>query len=362
MHISHADIPYWLATTRLEGIGPIRMRRWLDHFGDIKTLFSTSSTELKMAGLTSSQITALQKPHWQQVEKDLAWCEKMSCHLISYIDDRYPALLKECYDAPLLLYVRGDPALLSKPQLAIVGSRNPTKMGCEIAMQFAAYLAESHLVITSGLALGIDAASHRGALQTSGKTIAVMGTGMQYIYPSSNQKLAEEIIENGALISELPREMSPKAKHFPMRNRIISGLSLGVLVIEAAIHSGSLITARFAIEQGREVFAIPGSIHNPLARGCHHLIQQGAKLIETAADILEELGAIKAGIVQKDLNLDNLNDKQQNVLNQIGYEVTALDAIIVRSGLTPTEVSSMLLSLELEGYIAVISGGYLRNC
>lgn len=356
------DIAYWLAVTRIEGVGPIRLRRWLDYFGDIKTLFTTSREELQRAGLTALQISGLKNPNWHKVEKDLAWCQKVNCHLLTCLDEHYPRLLKECVDAPFMLFVRGDVSLLAKTQLAIVGSRNPTASGCETAEQFAAYLAQANLVITSGLALGIDAASHRGALQVSGKTIAVLGTGLQHIYPASHNRLANQIIDQGALVSELPPDMPPKAKHFPMRNRIISGLSMGVLVIEAAMHSGSLITARFASEQGRNVFAIPGSIHNPLARGCHYLIQQGAKLIETAADILEELGALKAIVVQDDEKLADLDEKQRGLLSQIGYETTALDAIIVRCGLTPSEVSSMLLSLELAGYVTMVPGGYLRNC
>jgi len=361
MHTSRADLPYWLAALYLKGIGPVRFRRWLVHFGDIKTLFTASPQELAEAGLTSDHIKNILHPNWLPIEKDLAWSEKINCHLISCLDSRYPALLAEIYDAPLLLFVRGDVALLTKPQLAIVGSRNPTASGAELAEQFAYYLAKAGLAITSGLALGIDAASHQGALNAKGHTIAVCGTGLQYIYPASHQKLTQEIVEKGAVISEFLPLTPPKAKQFPMRNRVISGLSLGVLVIEAALRSGSLITARCSLEQGREVFALPGSIHNPLARGCHQLLRQGAKLVETAQDVLEELGTLKIAAMQVIEKTINLTESQQNVLTQIGFEITALDAIIMRSGLTTVEVSSMLLALELEGYIKTVPGGYIRS-
>lgn len=262
----------------------------------------------------------------------------------------------------LYYYLFGVILIYSRPQLAIVGSRNPTPTGCELAEQFAYYLAEAGLVVTSGLALGIDGGGHRGAINARGKTIAVCGTGLQHVYPNSHRQLAEDIIQNGALVSEFPPDTLPKAKHFPMRNRVISGLSLGVLVIEAALKSGSLITARLAIDQGREVFALPGSIHNPLARGCHQLIRQGAKLVETAGDILEELGAMHAVITPLiPSKKGSLDAPYQEVLKQIGYEITTLDAIILRCGLTAGKVSSMLLLLELEGHVQSVPGGYVRN-
>jgi DNA processing protein len=260
-----------------------------------------------------------------------------------------------------VLYVRGDVGLLSKNQLAMVGSRHPTAMGVETAQQFAKQLAASGLVITSGLALGIDGASHRGALLT-GKTIAVLGTGLGSIYPRTHQSLATEILEKGGtLVSEFPPASPPKAAHFPLRNRIISGLSLGVLVVEAAIRSGSLITARTALEQNREVFAIPGSIHNPLARGCHQLLRQGAKLVETVEDVLEEINLQITKTTKLPLKEPvDLDPQLKRVLAQIGYEATAVDAIILRSELTASEVSSMLLSLELAGYVCNAPGGYVR--
>ncbi len=352
----------WLAAIRLENIGPQRIRRWLEHFHTLKNLFSATEHELQCIGLTAAEIFSIKNPDWQQAEKDFNWTKKNNCKLMTYQDESYPRLLKETTGAPLVLFVQGDTALISQAQLAIVGSRNPTATGAETAEQFAYYLAEAGLIITSGLASGIDAASHRGALNAKGKTIAVCGSGLQHIYPRSHKKLSEEIIHNGALVSEFPPNASAKSHYFPMRNRVISGLSLGVLVIEAALKSGSLITARFAAEQNREVFAVPGSIHNPLARGCHQLIRQGAKLVETAGDIVEELGTLKEVIRPRSPRFSKpLEQSDQALLEKIGYEITSLDAIIMRCGLTATELSSMLLSLELRGYVKVVPGGYLRN-
>ncbi len=356
---------HWLALSRMPGIGSVTIRHWLDYFKTIDALFSASTLDLQSAGLTKKQIFALEHLDWQTAEKDLRLIEEKQYAFLTFADEKYPALLREIYDAPLVLYLQGNIDLVMKPQLAIVGSRHPTITGVETARQFAEVLARAGWVVTSGLALGVDAASHRGALAAGGETIAVLGTGLQHIYPRSHQRLAEEIIARGVLVSEFPPDALPKAAHFPMRNRIISGLSLGVLVVEAAIKSGSLITARLALEQNREVFAIPGSIHNPLARGCHQLIRQGAKLVETAKDILDEIGVLIPEVTlnsveDKKQEAVDLDPKLQRVLAQIGYEVTAIDVIISRSGLTAGELSSMLLSLELEGYVHAVPGGYMR--
>lgn len=360
---SKTELFYWLAATHLPDIGPATFSKWLTAFDNIHALFTATKSDLANAGLTEAQIYLLQNPDWHTAEKNLAWCEKNHCHIITIADNTYPTLLQEISAAPILLYVRGDTSLLNNPQLAIVGTRNPTPSGRELAHHFAHTLATSGLHITSGLALGIDAASHRGALSAGGKTLAVFGTGLNQIYPTSHRELAEEIAASGILISEFSPSEPAKAVNFPRRNRIISGLSLGVLVVEAAIRSGSLITARYANEQGREVFAIPGSIHNPLARGCHHLIRQGAKLAETAEDILEELGALYAisapiKTIAKTKKHVTLAPALRALLAHIGYEITALDTIIMRSGLTASEVSSMLLSLELQDLIKTTHGGY----
>ncbi len=365
MHTS-TDITYWLAAMRLPHIGPAKFRRWIELFADIKELFSATKETLQEAGLKPREIQAIKNPDWKSVEADLQWSEKNHCHLISLVDNKYSTLLREIHTAPLVLYVQGDVEILNQPQLAIVGSRNPTSVGVETAMQFAACLAKSGLIITSGLAGGIDAASHRGALRANSKTIAVCGTGLNHVYPVSHRKLAQEIISHGALISEFPPDTLPLAKNFPQRNRIISGLSLGILVVEAALKSGSLITARTAIEQGRDVFALPGSIHSPLKRGCHHLIRQGAKLVETAADILEELGSLYTALTQYNEpvssapNQKDLSQEHWKLLQQIDDDATSLDVISARSGLTTSKVSSMLLDLELAECVQIVPGGYRR--
>jgi DNA processing protein len=360
---------HWLALSRLPGIGSVTIRHWLDYFKTVDALCHASTVDLQTAGLTKKQIAILQHLDWRSAEKDLRLIEEKKYQLLTLQDEKYPSLLREIYDAPLILYVRGNVDLLASPQIAMVGSRHPTITGGETARQFAIALARAGFSVTSGLALGVDAASHRGALVASGKTIAILGAGLEHIYPRSHIQLAEEIAESGALVSEFPPNALPKAAHFPMRNRIISGLSLGVVVVEAAVQSGSLITARMALEQNRDVFAIPGSIHNPLARGCHRLIREGATLVETAKDIFDQLGdeigvLIQTPSISSVESLDeeavDLDPKLKRILAQIGYEVTAMDVIISRSGLTPSELSSMLLSLELEGYVHSVPGGYVR--
>lgn len=370
MSHSKNELAYWLAALHLPGIGPVKIQRWLSYFSNLENLFKANIAELTVAGLTPKEIQLVQHPDWRAVDADLGWVQKPQCHVVTLQDARYPALLKELSDAPLVLYVRGDVDKLALPQIAIVGSRNPTIVAKETAEQFATSLVRAGLVVTSGLAAGIDAACHRGAL-IAGSTIAVTGAGLNHIYPAIHRRLADEIAATGALVSEFPPNVPPVAKNFPRRNRIISGLSLGVVVIEAALRSGSLITARFAAEQGRDVFAMPGSIHNPLAKGCHRLIRDGAKLIETADDILEELSSLwqAASVVhaEKVLNKNNsaIDQKQYDFLAHIDYVVTPLDAIIIRSGLTAGAVSSMLLALELQGLVVVVPGGYIRrssNC
>jgi DNA processing protein len=367
--MDHKHLPYWLAALYLPGIGPRKLMRWLAHFDDIEQLFLASSEALQTIGVSAKSIHALQHPDWKAVEQDLAWERHPHHHLIAFDNVDYPNLLKEIADPPPVLYVRGNKTVLANVQLAMVGSRHATPSGLKNAEQFAYYLAEAGFSITSGLALGIDGASHRGALAANGVTIGVAGTGLNHTYPPAHRSLVEEIIhQDGAVISEFPLPTPPQAMNFPRRNRIIGGLTRGVIVVEAALKSGSLITARHALEQGREVFAIPGSIHHPLARGCHHLIRQGAKLVETAADILDELGAHKVPILKKEKRISaeemaphaDLSLDCQQILNQIGYEITPLDVIILRSGLTAGGVSSILLTLELNGYVQSVPGGYAR--
>ena len=331
---------------------------------------------LKQRGFNEEQLVFWRVPPDALLEKDMIWLEFTNHHLMTFLDADYPQLLKEIPNPPLALFIIGDRALLSLPQLAIVGSRNPSAMGKENARQFARYLARAGLTITSGLALGIDAAAHEGALAANGKTIAVCGTGVDIIYPAKHRELAEKISQSGALVSEFPLGTKPDPYNFPQRNRIISGLSVGTLVVEAALRSGSLITAHAALEQGREVFAIPGSIHNPLVKGCHQLIRQGAKLVETTDDILEELGSL-VNISMSAFNeqLDKQPDQQleksdftpildaeyQQLLELIGYETISVDTLVIQSGLSVEVVASMLLMLELQSLIISQPGGYIRN-
>lgn len=358
----HPNLPYWISTLYLQNVRPFHFLTWLSAYPDIQALLKSDTEDMLAKGIPEKYILALQNPNWAAVEKDLAWAAADPCRfLVSYEDSRYPNILKEMSDPPLLLFVRGNPDILNQDQIAIVGARRASPPGLQNAHYFAHDLAKAGLAVTSGLALGIDGASHRGALRAKGKTIGVAGTGLANCYPPSHKALVEEIIQNnGAIISEFPLETSPQRRNFPRRNRIISGLSRGVLIVEALLRSGSLITAQHALEQGRDVFAIPGSIHHALSRGCHHLIRQGAKLVETPNDILEEFG-ISALIDQKPASQDDsLNHLSQSILAEISYEITPIDVITSRSGLTTSEVSSILLILELNGYIQSIAGGYIR--
>jgi DNA processing protein len=292
------------------------------------------------------------------------WSQGADRHIISRGDDNYPELFEQIQRPPPVLYVRGNPELLHMPALAIVGSRNPTQSGARNAFEFARHLGGAGFCIVSGLAEGIDTAAHRGALDAGAATVAFLGHGIDRVYPASNRELAHEIARHGALVSEFPLGTHPDKTLFPQRNRLISGMSLGTLVVEAARKSGSLITARLAGEQGREVFAIPGSIHNPLARGCHKLIRQGAKLVETAEDIVAELAPLATHILQTTLEsttneppADIADEDYRQLRNFLGHDPVSIDDLAENSGLTIDQVSSMLLILELEGKVESLSGG-----
>jgi DNA processing protein len=358
------ELPYWLALVRMPGVGPIMARALLAQWGTPRRLFDAGDTAMGTAGVVYEPAKAyLRQPDWAAVEHDLDWLIQSHCHAITLQDARYPTLLQQIPDPPPVLFVRGDPCRLAAMQLAIVGSRNPSASGERTAAEFASQLAHTGLTITSGLAVGIDAAAHRGALAGGRRTIAVTGTGLDQVYPARHRPLADEIAACGALVSEFPPGTPPRRENFPRRNRLISALSLGTLVVEAALHSGSLITARQAAEQGREVFAIPGSIHNPLARGCHALLRQGAKLVETVADVLEELpplpGAEDTAPAASAPRARAATGHHEfaRFLNHIGFEPTAVDTLVERSGLTADQVSSMLVVLELHGLVASAPGG-----
>jgi DNA processing protein len=347
---------------RTPGIGSRSFLRLLETHTPAQ-LFAESAQALSTLGLKSDIINAIKNPDWPVIDYDLSWLEQKNNSIITLDDANYPPQLKEIADAPPLLFVRGNPELLALPQIAIVGSRNPSTIGQETAFSFAKTLSHYGFVITSGLALGIDAASHQGALNAKGYTIAVAGTGLDRVYPARHKELATEIVNTGAIISEFPLGTTAKANHFPRRNRIISGLCQGLLVVEAAKQSGSLITARMALEQNREVFAIPGSIHNPLARGCNALIREGAKLVETTQDILEELNQYN----QQDeklspLTMQSILDlEQQTLLNRVMFSPTSIDNLVENTGKSVEVVSSMLLILELQGYLEATAGGcYMR--
>ncbi|MDH5378740.1 MAG: DNA-processing protein DprA, partial [Gammaproteobacteria bacterium] len=288
-----------------------------------------------------------------------------SNHIVSLGSSNYPELLSQIPDPPPILFIKGNLRALQLPQIAIVGSRNPTHQGRENAFRFAKHLSAKGYAITSGLAMGVDAASHEGCISAQGVTVSVVGTGLNQVYPRKNIPLAEKILEsNGALVSELPPDAPIARENFPRRNRVISGLSLGTLVVEAAQGSGSLITTDFALEQGREVFAIPGSIHNPLAKGCHALIKQGAKLVESASDILDELAQNSATLVARTAPKQAssgerplLTETELAVYSAVDFEPTGIDEVIVRSGLATETVSSILLVLELQGIIVSQMGG-----
>ncbi|MDX1432407.1 MAG: DNA-processing protein DprA [Gammaproteobacteria bacterium] len=303
-----------------------------------------------------------QRIDWRAVESDLAWLEGPHRHLLTLASDAYPPRLREISDAPPVLFVEGDAATPAAPQIAIVGSRRATPGGVETAFALAEALAARGLVITSGLALGVDAAGHRGALAAGGRTLAVAGNGLDTVYPRRHRCLAHRIVEHGAMVSEFPPGTPPLAGNFPRRNRLISGLGFGVVVVEAALRSGSLITARLAGEQGREVFAVPGAIRNPLAGGCHVLLRQGAKLVERASDILEEL---PEGPWQRAEGTPRpapepafeLPQQEERVLARIDYHATSFDSLVERSGLTAETLCSILLALEIRGLIAPVPGG-----
>lgn len=336
----------------------------IEKFGDVSAIARQSESRLRAAGLPDNKARALAAPNEALLDQTLEWLENDAHHIVVYGTPDYPELLAQIKGAPLLLYVNGDAGALHLPALAIVGSRNPTRGGVQNATEFSRHLAAGGFNIVSGLAQGIDTAAHRGALQAGGRTIALLGHGIDRVYPPQNHDLAHQIAAHGALVSEYPLGAAPNRRHFPERNRLISGLCLGILVVEAARRSGSLITARLAADQGREVFALPGSIHNPLSRGCHELIRQGAKLTESAADISAELAPL-AGHVWTSTDPDSAdsegvgaNDADYATLRKsLSFDPTSIDELHNRSGLTIEQLSSMLLLMELHGEVEAISGG-----
>jgi DNA processing protein len=356
----------WLTLVLAPGVGPRLINRLLERFGGVEAALDADAGVLRALGIPPAAIDALRRPDAAALDGLLAWGQQEGAAILSRDDPAYPPLLAQIPDPPGVLYLRGDPGALADPQVAIVGSRNPTPQGAETTRDLARYLAGCGITVTSGLALGVDAAAHRGAME-AGRTIAVLGTGLDRVYPAAHRDLARRIAEVGALVSELPPSSPARAEHFPRRNRIISGLSIGTLVTEAALGSGSLITARLASEQGREVFALPGSIHNPLARGCHALIREGARLVESAQDILAELApvlraaaapaAVSGGQGMVPASVPPPDGDYERLLTAMGHDPVAVDDLIRRTGLPADSVASMLLLLELQGRVSSCPGG-----
>lgn len=370
----------------------VNAQQWFDleqYFGSIAEALQADKKSL----IASEVLKSPQLDKWfstelsQQIEQALDWAEEPNQGWLSWQDKDFPQRCREIDDAPILLGYKGNKGLLNDPQIAVVGSRHASKAGREIAQDFAGFLSENGLSITSGLALGIDTAAHKGGLQGVGKTVAVVATGLDRIYPASNKALGQQIVEEGVMLSEFALGTKPLSYHFPKRNRIISGLSYGTLVVEAALKSGSLITARTAMEQGREVFAVPGSIHNPQAKGCHQLIKQGAKLVESGSDILEELSSLlqdellpapsmstrltRAATkepVSNQLDLlmgDNAQVHSQYdehpILKFIEFEPISLDELVVLSKKPVSSLQGELMLLELAGRIEALSGARWRR-
>ena len=385
---------YWLRLNQIPGLGPVRLKQLWQRFGSAEAILNTPSQCLAELGMRRSIIDALMGSavpasstssalSITTIEAIDLWLTDPQHHLLTLEDPGYPEALRQIADPPPLLYLLGDAELLNLPQIALVGSRNATAQGLENSYAYSRYLSAHGLIPTSGLALGIDAAAHAGGLDGLGLTVAVLGTGVDRVYPARHQRLAQQIVEQGGvLVSELGLGTPPMAQNFPKRNRIISALSLGVVVVEAALKSGSLITARQALEQGREVFALPGSIHNPLSKGCHSLIRQGALLVDSAAQVLQELapqlacfdvsglpaatgvrviGATNERSEANDQALSRLSTTEKKLLQATGYETTSLDRLVLRSGLSIAQVQTELLSLELDGWVTAVAGGYQRS-
>jgi len=352
----HAELAAWLRLT--ECVGPAAARRLLAMAGSPEAVFELPAAALDQA-LPGKQREAFKQPpaHLEELlAKAAAWLAEPGHALLALGDADYPARLLATADPPLLLWLQGRRELLATPSLAIVGSRNPTAQGSDNARAFARALSQAGYTIVSGLALGIDAAAHEGALDGAGATIAVVGTGLDQVYPRRNEKLAARLLAGGGLIvSEYSLGTPITQANFPRRNRIIAGLTQGCLVVEAAVQSGSLITARLAVEAGREVFAIPGSIHSPQARGCHALIRQGAKLVESAEDVLEELPPLGAPIAALPDAADAPHE-QQALLDAMGFDPVSLDALMARCGWPAAELNAALLELELDGEVARLAG------
>ena len=366
--LTSAEKKSWCRLGLISGLGPKGLSRLTKRFGSVEALLSASRRQLEQNATPAHLINALLNPDWGLIEKHLQWLDQTNHHLIPIYSHRYPPLLQEISNPPILLWVHGNPAHLHRPQLAVVGSRKPSRAGVTNARTLSRALAQSGLVITSGLALGVDAEAHRGALDENQATIAVVGTGLDQVYPARHQELAQQIVSSGAVVSEFPLGTGPKPPHFPRRNRIISGLSKGVLIVEAGLKSGSLITANYSAQFGREVFAVPGPLTPAYNIGCHKLIKDGAKLVESVEDVLQELPTFHGNLegsrqegrpATPDLSLD---PDAVRLLDCLGNAAASVDDLVEISELQPAELLSKLLTLELEGYVeALPDGRFVRS-
>ena len=351
----------WLSLSKIEGLGSQTFCQLLKTFGSPSEIYRKKFKELRAVVSEKIALEIGQGVDQTGLQDTLTWLAQANNHLVTLADADYPKALLEIADPPPLLYAKGNLALLNKLSIAIVGSRNASVQGEKNAEAFAQGLAEHGLCIVSGLALGIDGAAHRGALKAKGDTIAVVGTGLDMVYPAQHRDLAHQIASSGLILSEFPLGTLSKPQNFPRRNRLISGLSLGCLVVEANLKSGSQITARLSAEQGREVFAIPGSIHSPLAKGCHQLIKQGAKLVDSLQDIVEELNLSKAVSAPVAEENSPTNQDQQMLLEAMAYDAISIESLVQLTGLTVSTLSSMLTLLELEGRITGLAGGQYQQ-
>ena len=371
--MSGEDTQFWLALTKLEGLGVVGAHRLVEHFGSAQGAYMASLTELESCGIPARVAQSIfAQAGLKEAVRDLEASAKAGCQVVAYSSGDYPPLLKQTPDPALVLYVRGDVKVLSQHGVAIVGTRRPTAYGSQVAQRLARDLAQRQLVVVSGLARGIDSAAHRGALEAGGKTVAVLGSGIDVIYPRENKRLSEQVAESGALISEFPPGTSPAPENFPIRNRTISGLSLGVVVVEAAEYSGSLITARLAVEQNREVFAVPGNITSAQSFGPNHLIKQGAKLVDEWMDVIEEFPAevrmqllppLEAserepiGTQAPTLFATSLTPEQKAVFEVLrADQALFVDDIAGAAQVAHPRVLAALLELEMNGLIRQLPG------
>ena len=355
----YEEVALWIGLSQVYGLGSQGFCQLLQNFGDPAAIFSTSYHQLLkvVSEPVARQISA--GPDMGTILPTLEWLKLPENYLVTLADTIYPRTLLEIPDPPPILYAKGQLDRLNSPAIAVVGSRSASAQGEKNAEDFAEALCHHGFTVISGLALGIDGAAHRGALKANGATIAVVGTGLDIVYPARHRNLAHQIAERGVILSEFGLGTPSKAQNFPRRNRIISGLSLGCLVVEANIQSGSLITARLAAEQGREVFAIPGSIHSPVSKGCHQLIKQGAKLVDNIQDIVDEFPFIGSGSLATIPigTRSEMTDENDSLLDFMGFDPVSMDSLIERSGLQSDALAPMLMMLELEGKLALLPGG-----